>query len=268
MKQHDRDQGPLAGMAVLLTGATGHLGRAMAVGLARDGALPVLNGRKEAKLQALAQELKAQGHACQIICGDVSDEALMSERLPDLAGTLKQDGWQLRGLVNNAFAGSASDAQSDTQSLYAEAARINLGAVAHLITTFAALPSSAPKSIVNIASIYGLVSPDLQLYPEGVAVNPPFYGATKAGLIQLTRYYAVALAGHGVRVNAVTPGAFPSAAMQADNPQFIENLSNRTPMKRIGQPDELYPAIRFLLGNDATFVTGSNVTVDGGWTAI
>lgn len=258
----------LGASVVLVTGASGHLGRAICMGLARDGAIPALNGRNRAALEALAEELKHAGYDSLVVPGDVADQAAMAAALAQIDSTAKARGRRFDGLVNNAFAGTTEDIARDVPTLFAQAAAVNLGAVAYLTEAFAALPDKGPRSVVNIASMYGVVSPDPDLYPEGMEINPMHYGATKAGLLQLTRTLAVRLATRGVRVNAVVPGPFPNQSVQRNHPEFSARLANRTPMKRLGRAEEVYPPIRFLLRADASFVTGASIAVDGGWTAI
>jgi NAD(P)-dependent dehydrogenase (short-subunit alcohol dehydrogenase family) len=185
-----------------------------------------------------------------------------------VAETARARGRRFDGLVNNAFSGTSADSAPDLPSLFAQAAAVNLGAVAFLTEAFSQLPDAHPRSVVNISSMYGLVSPDPSLYPEGVAINPMHYGATKAGLLQLTRTMAVQLAVRNVRVNAVVPGPFPKESVQLAHPDFVARLANRVPMKRLGRAEEIYPPVRFLLRQDASYVTGASIAVDGGWTAI
>lgn len=261
-----KKQTDLENAAVLVTGAAGHLGTAIAYGLARDGALPILNGRCHETLKALQARLAGDGFDALIAQGDVSDTAAMDAALAVCQIEVAQRGRQLTGLVNNALAGSSSDAATNLADLFADAARVNLGAAAHLTQAFAAFDH--PTSVVNIASMYGLVSPDPALYPDDVAINPIHYGASKAGLIQLTRYLAVTLSNKECRVNCVTPGPFPTDVVQAQHKDFAKRLAHRVPLGRLGAAHEVYPPIRFLLRPDASFVTGAIVPVDGGWTAI
>jgi len=122
-------------------------------------------------------------------------------------------------------------------------------------------------SIVNISSMYGMVSPDPSLYADTGANNPAHYGATKAGLIQLTRYLACHIAKQGIRVNSISPGPFPKIAEDPAGSQFIKALESKVPMGRIGQPEEVAGPVTFLLSGAASYVNGANIPVDGGWTA-
>lgn len=257
-----------AGRAILITGAAGHLGAAMTEGFLRDGAVVIINGRSRGQLEALTALLDPDGERTRILCADAADAVAMKDGIEATAGELKEAGIAFGGLVNNAFAGTAEDSFASTTALYAHAAGTNLGAAAALIEICAPLLAQSAGAVVNIASMYGHVSPDPSLYPESVTVNPPHYGATKAGLLQLTRYYAVALAARGVRVNSVSPGPFPRPEMVRKEPEFAGRLASRVPIGRLGQPAEVYGALAFLLGTEASYVTGADIAVDGGWTAI
>ena len=169
--------------------------------------------------------------------------------------------------MNNAYANAAEPAEAFRIDAYRESAAVVLGAASYLVEAAADLLEASDGAVVNIASMYGHVSPDPGIYDESVEVNPPHYGAAKAGLLQLTRHLAVRFAERGIRVNSVSPGPFPSAAVQEANPEFISRLGHKVPMQRIGQPSELVGPIVFLLSDAATYITGCDLRVDGGWTA-
>lgn len=121
-------------------------------------------------------------------------------------------------------------------------------------------------SIINYCSMYGIVSPDLRIYGDNPQKQPPNYGAGKAGVAQITRYAAGALAEYGIRVNSVTPGPFPKPSNQTDA-AFNTQLANKCMLGRFGQAYEMAGPVLLLASDASTFMTGSNITVDGGWTA-
>lgn len=119
-------------------------------------------------------------------------------------------------------------------------------------------------SIVNIASIYGVVGNDFTLYEEYGGTSPAAYSAIKGGIINFTRYLASYYGKFGVRINCVSPGGI----IDKQNPSFIERYEYKSPLKRMGKPAEIAPAVSFFLSEEASFITGHNLMVDGGWTAI
>ncbi|WP_400262025.1 SDR family oxidoreductase [Sphingobacterium sp. SG20118] len=121
-------------------------------------------------------------------------------------------------------------------------------------------------SVVNIASIYGVVGNDFTLYEEYGGTSPAAYSAIKGGIINFSRYLASYYGRHNVRVNCVSPGGILDEKNQ--HPSFIKKYSDKSPLGRLGNPAEIAPAISFLLSDDASFITGHNLMVDGGWTAI
>jgi gluconate 5-dehydrogenase len=114
--------------------------------------------------------------------------------------------------------------------------------------------------------MYGYVAPDYRLYDGQELANPPSYGAAKAGVLQFTRYLSSFLAPYGIRANCLSPGAFPHPPTQA-NTAFMERLSGKNPLGRIGQPHELKGAVALLCSDAGSYMTGQNVCVDGGWAA-
>jgi NAD(P)-dependent dehydrogenase (short-subunit alcohol dehydrogenase family) len=122
-------------------------------------------------------------------------------------------------------------------------------------------------SIINIGSLYASVSPDAHLY-EHLAGNAPFikspaYGASKAGVVNLTKFFATHWAGRGVRVNTLSPGG----VLAGQDEQFKQKYSARVPLGRMAQPDDLKGPLVFLASPAASYVTGHELRVDGGFTA-
>lgn len=130
------------------------------------------------------------------------------------------------------------------------------------------MAANGKGSIVLFSSMYGMVSPDPKLY-EGTLMNknPVEYGVGKAGIIQMTRYFAVHWGRSNVRCNCISPGPFPSPTVQQNNPEFVQRLAEKTPLGRFGKSQEIAGAVAFLLSDAASFITGQNLAVDGGWTS-
>jgi len=126
-------------------------------------------------------------------------------------------------------------------------------------------------SIVNVASMYGIVSPRPDLYEGTRYFNPPTYTVVKAGLIAFTRYVAAFWGHDGIRCNALLPGAFPNVESASDNAvdpanDFLSRLADRTVLKRVGHPRDLRGALLLLASDAGSYITGQGIVVDGGWT--
>ena len=114
--------------------------------------------------------------------------------------------------------------------------------------------------------MYGMVVPDLNIYKEREEfLNPPNYGVSKAGVIHLSKYYAMYLGKYNINVNSISPGPFPSEDVQKDK-EFIKRLENKTKLKRIGNPEDLQGLILLLSSSMSSYITGQNIAIDGGWT--
>lgn len=122
-------------------------------------------------------------------------------------------------------------------------------------------------SIVLFSSMYGMVSPNDEVYEAPMNKNPLEYGVGKAGVIQMTKYLAVHWAKQQLRVNCISPGPFPNPAVQQSHPDFIARLAKKSPMGRIGIANEIAGPVAFLLSDISSYITGHNLVVDGGWTS-
>jgi NAD(P)-dependent dehydrogenase (short-subunit alcohol dehydrogenase family) len=142
------------------------------------------------------------------------------------------------------------------------ALEVNLTAPFILTQIFAdALAESGHGSVINVASIYGMVGPDMRLYEDTTLGNAAAYGASKGGLLQLTRWLATVMAPH-VRINAITPGG-----LWRDQPEvFVNRYVERAPLKRMGSEEDFKGAAAYLSSDLSAYVTGQNIVVDGGWT--
>lgn len=119
-------------------------------------------------------------------------------------------------------------------------------------------------SIVNITSIYGVVGNDLTIYENTSISTAAPYSAIKGGIINFTRYLASYYGRQGVRVNCVSPGGI----FDNQHEIFVTNYEKKVPMGRMGNPDDIAPSVSFLLSDEAKYITGQNLIVDGGWTSI
>lgn len=252
----------LKGKNVVLTGGCGNLGRIMAKHLLDFGANLFIVDVVDAAPAELGDKVN------YIKCDLSNTESIhaMFQQV-DAAGGLDV-------LINNAAWGGGAGGKKMTKTRMEdfddETWAFGLDGVVGV--TFRCTRESIPffrknggGSIVNIASMYGVVAPDHSIYGDTGNNSPVTYGAGKAGVVQLTKYTASYLAKDGVRVNAITPGPFPKVS--ATDPDFLKILQNKTMLGRTGDPNELAGALVLLCSDASSFMTGTNIVVDGGWTA-
>lgn len=253
----------LDGRTAFISGAAGHLGRAMAIGFAQAGAHVILNGRTEATLRSFADELGAAGFSASVAAFDVGDRATADAFLSGLE--------RLDVLVNNAIGGLGVTRESSAEQFRETLTTGLVAAHENILKALPALEAAAAAvgqaSVINIASIWGHVSPPMFLYEEKDTRSPPQYGAAKGGLLQLTRYLACQLAPKKIRVNSLSPGVFPGDEVAAIDPPLLQRFAGTPPMRRLGFAHEITGPAVFLASDASSYMTGADLKVDGGWTA-
>ncbi len=252
----------LTGKVCIVTGATGYLGSENVKILKDFGATVVATDIRESETRWESQET----YYDMFIKLDISS----TESFKACFKAVAEKYGHIDVLVNCAAFGAGYGKDSNLEFMSDEIWEKGIDGSLHCV--FRGVREIIPYmkdsggSIINYCSMYGLVSPDLRIYGDNPQKQPPNYGVAKAGVAQLTRYAAGALAEYNIRVNAVTPGPFPNPANAMD-PDFNKALSNKTMLGRFGKAYEMAGAVLLLASDASTFMTGSNIVVDGGWTA-
>jgi len=254
------------GKRALVTGAAGHIGRAFCEEFADLGGICVLVDRDEPALADLLQTLpKQEGMPHVSFVANLGNPQCRKKLLQDVRIQFSS----LDLLVNNAaFTGDtnldgwAVAFQNQSIDAWQAAMEVNLAAAFELTQgLLPLLKSGKDPSVINIASIYGLIGPDMNLY-EGTSMgNPIAYAASKGGIIQMTRWLATVLAPE-VRVNAVSPGGI----LRGQPEKFIERYVRKTPLGRMGVEADVVGSLLFLASDLSSYITGQNIIVDGGFT--
>lgn len=252
----------LSGKVALITGATGYLGQAMARALAEAGASVVITSRDQARAEAAANELPVVGSARHHgVALDYMDAASIERGVSDAIARAGR----IDILVNNGYERVTADLRNVTAEQFTRQLANATGCflLARHVREHA-VQRGGGASIIMIGSMYGLVGSYPDAYQDVPMCSPVAYHALKGGILSMTRHLGVYWAADGVRVNCLTPGPFPAPNV---SPKMVERLSGKSPMKRMGRPDELKGAVVFLASDASSYMTGQNLIIDGGWTA-
>lgn len=255
------------GRVAVITGGCGHIGRAIADGLAEQGCNLLLIDRAEDPLKLASCDLGERWGVQVDWCAIDLENA---EERVSIAPFIRKRFGRVDVLVNNA--GFVGDSEMtgwvvpfEEQSIetWRRAVEVNVTAGFHMSQLLSPMLKERQNgSIVNVASIYGLLGPDMSLYDGTNMGNPAAYAVSKGGLIQLTRWMSTVMA-PDVRVNCVSPGGVARNQSQI----FVDRYVARTPLKRMGVEDDLKGAVLYFSCDISAWVTGQNLVVDGGWSA-
>lgn len=240
----------LDGKTAIVTGAAGGIGAATVAALLAVGAQVIGVDRDAAGLDRLARSYPS----LIPLTGDMSDPALDRQ----IADCLRHNGCQPDILVNNAGIGGGAPASETSDEQLMSYIDINLVSVFRLSRWAVQAMAGRGGSIINTASIFAVVG----------AQNASAYSMTKAGVAGLTRQMAVDYGPSGIRVNAVAPGLIrtPLTEERIHTEEYRRKIFvEQSPLQRLGQPSDIANVIRFLASDDAAFMTGQILEVDGGW---
>jgi NAD(P)-dependent dehydrogenase (short-subunit alcohol dehydrogenase family) len=254
----------LNGRVAVVTGGAGLIGRALVEGLAAHGAHSFVAEIDGDVAEKCAAELRAKGLQCSAIALDIMDVSSISA----CVGKVLSDTGALDVWVNSAYP-KTKDWGMAFEKVSVESWRTAVDGQMNsccFCCREAAEAMRAQKrgSIINLGSTYGMVGPDFSIY-EGTALTmPAAYAAIKGGIINFTRYLASYYGKDGIRANCISPGGIENNQAAP----FVEKYVRRTLLGRMGKPADIAGAAVYLASDASAYVTGHNLTVDGGWTAV
>ena len=243
-----------------VTGASYGVGAATALALAQAGLTVAISATRAENLESILRSIEGTGAQALPIVLDLCSQSSIAETLKHIAARLGH----LDLLVNNAGGNLRKPALDVTWEEWDELMAINLRGAFFLSQHVArqCIAAGRPGAIVNIASVHGLLG----------AAERSVYGISKGGLIQMTRMLAAEWAEHGIRVNAVAPGrletASPSRAARTGDPEYLEAMRVRIPLKRLATAEEVAAAVCYLASPEANAITGHTLVLDGGMSIV
>ena len=258
----------LDGLVAVVTGAAGLLGEQYAIALADAGAAVVLADLDLETCRERADRLASRdGGRAIAVRSDVVERASWEAML----GRALDEFGRVDVLVNNAGFTNQSRTANYAREFadfpledWRQILDVNLtGTLLGCQVVGRRMLEQGAGSIINIASLYGVVSPNHRMYPGTGVSQPVAYSVSKGGVIALTRYLATLWADRGVRVNCITPGG----VFHQHSSDFVDRYAALCPMGRMAREDELRGALIYLAGSASAYCTGHNLVVDGGWTA-
>ena len=254
----------LDGKTAVVTGGLGLLGREMCRAFVQAGAKTVIIDIRKAAGRTLARELSAEGPGKAFYEG-IDLTAL--ERLDAAFTGLRRRHGYLDIVVNSAYP-RTRDWPAKVEDIKLASWRRNvdmhLNSYSWISRQACLLMREKGGSLINLGSIYGVLGYDFTVH-EGTKLTAPMaYAAIKGGVVNLSRYLASCFGPYQVRVNTVCPGG----VFDSQDPRFVRNYSRKTPLRRMARPEDVAGTVLFLASDQASYITGATIMVDGGWSAI
>lgn len=254
------DRFNLSGKTALVTGGSGLFGRQITEALAQAGARTFIASRHADANERLAEQCRESGLGVTAKVLDQSDESSIDKLKQQLMGEVGR----VDILVNNAVLRTMAGWSSPTAD-FAKSMAVNATGLFAMTRSFGEhMAECGGGSIINIGSIQGSVGPDFSLYQDLGWETPPDYFFHKGGMLNFTRFAASKLGPRGVRVNVISPGGF----LADQDPRFVDRYAAKTMLGRMANATDLQGAVVFLASDASAYVTGANLFVDGGYTAM
>lgn len=248
---------------IIITGGNGWLGRAMSEALAEYGANMIFLSRNENKNKELSEILtNTYGNNNHYYKMDLSNE----KEIENVYKKINNKHGKIDVLINNSYYGAGKELHDMEDKDWEKGIDGSINSVFRLTKlVLKNMMKNKKGKIINIASMYGVVAPDVRIYDNNDFYNPANYGAGKAAIIQLTKYIAAVYGKYNITCNSISPGPFPNPKVQK-NSKFIKSLEEKVPLNRIGNPEDLKGLILLLASDASNYINGENICVDGGWT--
>lgn len=249
----------LDGKVALVTGAAGRLGFSFSKALSEAGAVVLMADLNLDQCKE-NENLVRKGRYVEV--DSIQLDITQSESIESMVKQALERFKRIDILINNAGVGVYTPFSARTLDEYNNVMDVNVRGTLFCTQIISKEMQTNGGSIINIGSIYGVVSPDPRIYGDSGRNSSEVYGASKAAIIQMTKYFAVHLARFNIRVNCLTPGG----VFANQKGFFVNNYNRKTPLGRMAKQSDLSGALIFLASDASSYVTGHNLVVDGGFT--